>query len=282
MKQSIVYKSRMGFFVFYRGGYDREKQCGLDPFGYDSDPVSTAKGFAPQYPVAHGQLISIFSVEDKIKVGRFFFGDKFTLESETDLVADGEFMLCFDANGRLVFYRKPDKAPVKAEKFCKTRNKFYKEWVRPYTEYGESAPPFTVRGYKFTKGQDYVVCSQPREYYQIIPEILRRPDCPKFCFGQASKLFEFLYELEPVDLSGSWDYSEEEKAVFETEIEKVKEEKRRYMEELEERKRTPGYCSVCGCEGAELREDPYAYDMYGTRNMVWLCPDCYHDAAMDV
>ena len=281
MKQSVVYKSSMGFFLFFRGGYDKVKKEGLDPFEYDTDPVCTAKGASPGLIVKHGQLISIVDSQDKIRIGRFFFGEDFRLDAEKDFVADGEFMLCFDASGRMIFYRKGDDAPVKAEKFCKTRNKFYKEWVKPYTEYGENLPPVTIRGYKFSKDQDYIICPAPHDYYSIIPEVLRRPECPQFgCFAW-KQFFEYLYNLDPIDLSESWDYTLEEKTVFAEKIDAYREERRRYKEELEERRRTPGFCSVCG-EKAELVEDPYAAEMYGEHRMVWLCPDCYHDAAMDV
>lgn len=275
MKQSVVYKSKMGFFLFFRGGYDKVKKEGLDPFEYDMDPVCTAKGTAPGFIVKHGQLISVHDQEYKIRVGRFFFGEDFRLGAEEDFVADGEFMLCFDASGRMIFYRRDDKAPVRTEKFCKTRNKFYKEWVKPYTEYGENLPPVTIHGYKFSKDQDYVVCPVPHDYYSIIPEVLRRPEFPQF------NIFEYLYNLDPIDLSESWDYTPEEKEVFAEKIDAYKEKRRRCAEELEERKHTPGFCSICG-EKADLVEDPYVAEMYGEHRMVWLCPDCYHDVAMDV
>ena len=61
MKQSVVYKSSMGFFLFFRGGYDKVKKEGLDPFEYDTDPVCTAKGTAPCFIMKKGHLISVIN-----------------------------------------------------------------------------------------------------------------------------------------------------------------------------------------------------------------------------
>ena len=91
-----------------------------------------------------------------------------------------------------------------------------------------------------------------------------------------------LYELDPIDLNTSWDRTDDEKTSIQEQIEKICTEKRAAAEELERRKRTPGFCSVCGREGAEYVANPYAEEMYGEIHMEWLCSDCYHDAAMDV
>ena len=49
MKQSVRYNSRLGLFQFYRGGYDPATEHGVDPYDYDVDPVSTAKGNERQW-----------------------------------------------------------------------------------------------------------------------------------------------------------------------------------------------------------------------------------------
>jgi hypothetical protein len=106
----------------------------------------------------------------------------------------------------------------------------------------------------------------------------------KSLFGHEEwlKRNDMLYALDPIDLNASWDRTDDEKAVIKMEIDKIRAEKRAAQEDLERRRHTPGFCSVCGREGAEYVADPYAEEMYGEIHMEWLCPDCYHDAAMDV
>ena len=182
---------------------------------------------------------------------------------------------------RTVFYRKGEAAPVRTTKLCKTRGKFYKEWIRPFHEYQPGfIPPCEISGYTFKKGQDYLVCcGSTFSYYEIVPEVARREDFQKVL--HSTELCEYMWNLEPVDLSESWDYSEEEKDGFREKFREIDEQRMKNAEELERMKATPGFCDVCGAP-AEYVEDPYAYEMYGTHNMVWLCPDCYHDACMDV
>lgn len=270
-----------GFFLFFRGGYDLEARKGLDPYEFDTDPVSTYRGYSGNFPVKNGYLIHAHTDEERVKVGMFFFGESFSLEPKKDYITSGEWMLCFDKNLRTVFYHKGEPAPVRTTKLCKTRGKFYKEWIRPFHEYQPGfIPPCEISGYSFKKGQDYLVCcGSTFSYYEIVPEVARREDFQKVL--HSTELCEYMWNLEPVDLSESWDYSEDEKAGFREKFREIDEQRRKNAEELEMRKATPGFCDVCGAP-AEYVEDPYAYEMYGTHNMVWLCPDCYHDACMDV
>ena len=281
MAQTILYDASMGFFLFFRGGYDKETKKGLDPYEFDVDPVSTYKGYAPSYPVKHGYMIHAHSSDERFRVGKFFFGESFELESGQDYVASGDYMLCFDKSLRTVFYKKGDLAPERVTKHCKTRNKFYKEWIKPFCEYQlEFIPPCDITGYSFKKGQQYLVCSGSSiNYYEILPEIARLESFKEVRIRP--EISEYLWNLEPIDLSQSWDWSDEEKAEFERKFAEIDEERRKAAEELEERKATPGFCDVCG-EPAEYVEDPYDYDMYGEHHMRWLCPTCYHDACMDI
>ena len=273
----------MGFFQFFRGGYDKETKKGIDPYKFDVTPVDTYKGYAGNYPVEHGYMIHAHTEEERLRVGKFFFGDSFELESGQDYVASGDYMLCFDKNLRTVFYKKGDSAPERVTKHCKTRNKFYKEWVKPFCEYQpEFTPPCDITGYSFKKGQRYLVCSGSSfgySYYEILPEIARLESFEEVRLKP--EISEYLWNLEPIDLSQSWDRTEEEKADFKRQFASIDEERRKAAEELEERKATPGFCDVCG-EPAEYVEDPYYYEMYGEHCMRWLCPACYHDSCMDV
>lgn len=73
---------------------------------------------------------------------------------------------------------------------------------------------------------------------------------------------------EPFKSSREYDYSDEEKAEI-IEKERIKREAKEKAErEFEERKRTPGYCRLCGAENAE----------YISFEGMWLCEDCYWDS----
>jgi len=282
MAQVILYDEFHGYFLFFRGGYDQQTKKGLDPYEFDTDPVSTYKGFSPTFPIKHGYLIHAHSNEEKLKVGKFFFGESFSIEEKKDYIASGEYMLCFDKNLRTVFYKKGEQAPVRTTRHCKTRNKFYKEWIRPYSDYQVgNIPPCDITGYSFKKGQKYLICNGSTFgcFIDIIPEIVRLPETEKL--AHSTELCEYMWNLEPIDLSQSWDYSEEEKAEFRRKFYEIDEQRRKAAEELEERRNTPGFCDVCG-KPADYVEDPYQYEMYGTHHMCWLCPDCYHEACMDV
>lgn len=81
------------------------------------------------------------------------------------------------------------------------------------------------------------------------------------------KCCEILYNVDPIDLNESWDWTDEEKAAIAEEKRIKEEEEERKRQELEERKNTPGYCHLCGSEHAEWI--PF--------EGMWLCEDCYRD-----
>lgn len=282
--QTIVYNSSLHVFVFYRGGYDETEKKGLDPYNREHDPLAKEKGFDPLFDhgVADGLLLHATSIYSKRAV-KFFFGEDFLSGTR---VVTGDWKVCFDDCGRLVFYRAECPDPVRVTKVLKTESKFYKEWTTPATHPYMDPWPREVHGWKFKKGVEYAIVDINPDYlFQLLPV-----EYEKLGFGKNTcvryedwlKRNRTLYELDPIDLNTSWDRTDEEKAIIQEQIEKIRAEKRAAAEELERRKRTPGYCSVCGCEGAEYVADPYSEEMYGTINMTWLCPDCYHDSAMDV
>lgn len=278
MKQSVRYNSRCGFFQFYRGGYDQETEHGIDPYDYDADPVSTAKGYSPTYIMkGNGCLIHCVDDTDRYKIGRFFFGDKWdhSLHNE-DMVTEGEWMLLFTRDGRSVFYRKGDPAPEAITKHCKTRNKFYKEWVKPYTEYGENLPPVDITGFKFRKDQNYLIC-RCGDPYLIIPEHTINVGLSTNRFS----LYDDLFEVGVIDLSSSYDWTDVQKTDFAKQISAYKEQVENAKRELEKRKHTAGFCSVCG-EPASYVIDPYDSDINGVTHYRWLCGSCYNDLLGDI
>jgi hypothetical protein len=213
----------------------------------------------------------------------FFFGEAFLTGTR---VVTGNWKVCFDNCGRLVFYRAECPDPVRVTKVLKTESKFYREWTTATMHPYDSPWPREVHGWKFKKGVDYAIVDVNLDYlFQLLPvEYDKLEMRTARCCSHEDwlKRNRTLYELDPIDLNTSWDYTDAEKEAIRVQIEDIRAKKQAAAEELEERKRTPGYCSVCGCEGAAYVADPYYEEMCGTRNMVWLCPSCYHDIAMDV
>ena len=282
--QTIVYDSATGCFVFYRGGYDETAKKGLDPYNREFEPLTEVQGYKVfHHGVADGLLLHINSMYS-VGAKDFFFG------TDTDFsktrIATGNWKVCFDGCGRLVFYDADAPEPVRITKTLRTQSKFYKEWTT-YSLYSYSDPwPRKVHGWKFKKGTKYAIVDiRTTDLFQLLPieydklELGKKSCCTR---EQWLERCDALYALDPIDLNTSWDRTPEEKTAIKKEIDRIRAEKQAKREELERRRRTPGFCSVCGCEHAELVDDPYMYEMYGTHNKVWLCPDCYHNAAMDV
>ena len=281
--QTIVYDSRIKCFVFYRGGYDETTKKGIDPYKREFEPLTKERGYNPFYHgVADGLLLHALSIYSKNAV-KFFFNEDFLSGTR---VVNGNWKVCFDNCGRLVFYRAECPDPVRVTKVLKTESKFYKEWTTASTHPYNDPWPREVHGWKFKKGVEYAIVDINSDYlFQLLPVEYEKLDFgKKSLFGRKDwlKRNRKLYELNPIDLNTSWDRTDEEKASIREQIEKIRAEKRAAAEELERRKRTPGFCSVCGREGAEYVANPYAEEMYGEIHMEWLCSDCYHNAAMDV
>ena len=278
--QTIVYNSAIRCSVFYRGGYDEKTKKGIDPYKREFEPLTEARGYIPfNHGVADGLLL-YNSVEAK----EFFFGKD--ADFSKSQIVTGNWSVCFDGCGRLVFYDASAPAPVRITKTLKTQSKFYKEWTT-YSLYTYSDPwPREVKGWKFRKGVKYAIVDFNVDHlFQLLPvEYEKLEFGKKSIFGHEEwlKRNDMLYALEPIDLNASWDRTDDEKTSIKTEIDKIRAERQAAQEDLERRKHTPGFCSVCGREGAEYVADPYAEEMYGEIHMEWLCQDCYHDAAMDV
>jgi hypothetical protein len=281
--QTIVYDSRIKCFVFYRGGYDETTKKGIDPYKREFEPLTKERGYNPFYHgVADGLLLHALSIYSKNAV-KFFFNEDFLSGTR---VVNGNWKVCFDNGGRLVFYRAQSPDPVRVTKVLKTESKFYKEWTTASTHPYNDPWPREVKGWKFKKGVEYAIVDINMDYlFQLLPvEYEKLGFGKKSLFGHEEwlKRNDTLYAIDPIDLNASWDRTDDEKSVIKTEIDKIRAEKRAAQEDLERRRHTPGFCSVCGREGAEYVADPYAEEMYGEIHMEWLCPDCYHDAAMDV
>jgi hypothetical protein len=135
---------------------------------------------------------------------------------------------------------------------------------------------FDVDGWEFKKGSKYVICSSFHFLHDLKYMLI-----PEYFVGELDELYgqsyyhsywlrccEILYNVDPIDLNESWDWTDEEKAAI-TEAKRIaEEEEERKRQELEERKNTPGYCRICGAPDAE----------YIPFEEMYMCRDCYYDS----
>lgn len=105
-------------------------------------------------------------------------------------------------------------------------------------------------------------------------------------------LYPNLYYIEPkvfeneipevIDIDEPCTYNEEQ-LKYKKEQERLEEERiKKYKEDLEIRKKTPGYCSRCGSPNASYIENPYQKEINGLSVYEWMCSDCYNDCLGDI
>lgn len=264
---TIIYEQHCDFFTFARAGVD-EKLNPIDPY----NRIKDYRGFHI-YATGSDELNNILN----------FLG--MSLEQLRSLAnnplrktiaCEGRFKIVFNAYGQPILYHAEDKDPKRVSKICKTECKFFKEWAEPFS--GLYGTPREIKGWKFDKGVKYV---RTRRYhlidlYNLVPELfgidvyefIKKEFYQNYDSAAAyKKACEYLYNLDPIDLSQPFDYTPEEKAIL-AERKRVKEEeKRKAAEELERRKNTAGYCNECGAEHAE-------YIPFIGR---YLCSECFHN-----
>ncbi len=199
---------------------------------------------------------------------------------ELKIAVSKNFKCVFTKNGDIVIYDgdvTPD--PVRKSKTVKTLCKWYKEWGKRYAFYqNKEANPdgFQVDGWVFKPGSKYVICSS----FHFIQD-LKYSLIPEYFKGELEEMYnkyrgyyqdywikinEYLYNLDPIDLNDSWDYTDEEKEQIRLEVEEKERKEREAAEELERRKHTPGYCRLCGAENAE----------YIPFEEMYLCRNCFY------
>ena len=187
--------------------------------------------------------------------------------------------ICFGENYRIVVYFGKDK-PVRKTKSSKNLTKHKRRWAHSdkHHNWGNNDQREKEYVYWDVKEPDKLVVCGYSNFEKAFPEV----------FEKYKELDGYRYSLKhPEDIEpfrGSDDYEYDEETVKEL-IRKQEEEKRKkeeYERELNRRKHTPGYCSRCGCEGADYVANPYYDDMYGETVMEWLCRDCYYDIMGDI
>lgn len=271
---TVIFSRHCDFFTFCRGGVS-ETLGPVDPYKRMGiwDICGTYKGY------------HIYTHGEEHKTLCDFFG--FTLEELRELasnplgrtlVCKDDFKVVFDGFGYPILYRAKDKDPKRVVKVCKSRTAFFKEWAGFRYCWASREEPVTVKGWKFDNGVKYI----RMRFYDIpdlinlVPELFGIDPYPyikkEFADGGyrngelERKAADYLYGLDPIDLSKPYDYTAEEKAILAERKRIAEEEKRKAEEELERRKNTPGFCNECGAEDAKFI--PYL-DRY-------LCPHCFN------
>jgi hypothetical protein len=288
MKQTITYENYAdGYFQLFRSGAEiieidgKQTIKSICPYGRLTNQsfnvwnkYSKSKGLYIR-PHLSGEYV----FENRLNGWKYMlkvimgFDDEQTnniLNTYNKVVASSMPLKCvFTDLGEIVLYN-PEKTkdPKPITKICKTQNKFFKEWGEPliYNSLKEKYPDgIVVRGWKFEKGSEYIICDTfhgPLEDYRnyLIPELYKGKLLEKINNKYNDKILsgeyfkevcEELYNLGSIDLSSSWDYTEEEKEQIRIQVENEIRKKQEEQEKLERRKHTPGYCSICGAENAK-------------------------------
>lgn len=191
-----------------------------------------------------------------------------------DFIVNDNFKIVFDGVGGLWIYRNTSPDPKPLTKTCKTRGKFWKMFSK-YPNFDRKED--IVYGWKFKNPNEYIRLEANNLHhlpYHLLPEffpILQKPqELYDFLHKDYYGLCKYLWSLGPIDLSKSWDYTEEEKqfiAELEEEKRKKEEEEKRKLEIL---KRTPGHCCKCGAPHATYVNNPFQ-DFCG-----YICGSCYN------
>lgn len=286
--QTIVFDSFAdGYFKLYRGGavVFGDEIIGKDKYGRLFTQTQNGKEYVqPFFLRPYKPNDDWTPTEDKKMMLEFLGIDyNYVLENtrngkEIKIPISRNFKCVFTKNGDIVIYDgdvTPD--PVRKTKHVKTLCKWYKEWGKKFSFYQmkENNPDgFDVDGWEFKKGSKYVICSS-FHFLQDLKYML----IPEYFVGELDELYEksynhevwlkcceILYNVDPIDLNESWDWTDEEKAAITESKRLAEEEEERKRQELEERKNTPGYCRLCGAPDAE----------YIPFEEMYMCRDCYY------
>ena len=295
--QTITYENYAdGYFQLFRGGaeiveVDGKKEIqGFCPYGrLIKSKKSKGLYIRPHLPGEYvynnrlnGQkyMLKTFMKLDDVQIEQILNTHGAVISADVSLKCvftdRGEIFL-YDAN--------KTKDPKPVSKICKTECNFLKAWGYSLTFYSDKMTHpdgIPVRGWKFEKNAEYIICDTfhgvVEDYkHHLIPELYNKGNLlEKFSDRNTEKMMSgewyrelcsALYDLGAIDLSSSWDYTDEEKEQMKFEAEERIRKEIEYQEELERRKRTPGYCSICGAEHAEFI--PFVDE--------WRCRDCFRD-----
>jgi len=179
--------------------------------------------------------------------------------------------LCLTENYDLVLYFGEDK-PIRKEKTVKTMTRHRKFWAH-HNKWNWEGNPATYSYWEVKDKSKMIIANISHDFYQCFPELKYKPIALEIVDVSLN---------EPFKCSDNYDYTDLEKEeIIKKELEK-KAERERYIAEIEERKHTPGWCSYCGLQKAELIANPYYYEINGEIIMEYICPSCYSDICGDI
>lgn len=203
-----------------------------------------------------------------------FFGYELIPGMQDHIIIDNiDPWICYTEDNDLVLYFGDDK-PILKTKISKILSKHAKIWGRHTKWFKEGKEPVEYQYWDVKDKSKLLFCSVST-IERVFPEYDWSNIDP---YGKCISRIN----LGVFRCSDPYDYSNEEKEEILKKKAEEEERKRKYMEELEKRKHTPGYCECCGEEGAEYIPDPYDYDMYNVINYRWLCGKCYNSIAGDI
>lgn len=265
MSQVIYYHGFQNIFVLYRGGKE------TDGYGYGECPFGRKE-------ITEGFLMH---VDDPLALMKMLH----IPNDGQDHKREVNFSVCFGSDGSIYFYDERTKNKGRIQKTFTRNSSLLKRYRSKYDFALKSEFPLTYDFWDI-KG-DFVRCSANyTQLSHLIPEIILdkkefREPYNKYPLDFKS-LNKLLYNLNPIDLNDSWDYTDEIKEEMRIGRERAYQAQLKREQELQERKNTPGYCSRCGCEHADLVANPFDEEINGIINMEWLCRDCYNDICGDI
>lgn len=288
MKQTIEFRKTGNLFILYRCPFNEKEKRGIDNYnrvGFQWELNNNDEPFNPFLKISGGAVLvpSIdFSKQPKSKEDLANF---LGIDQSKDGFVEVNLWACFAYN-KIIIFKDGVQMPKRVIKTTKNMTKDYKRWSYTCGSVDYNATSYTTKMWKFKNETDYFILSYSDYlFWNIYPllaeEIFREKS--KIPSPSFEDIQNRLFNVDPINLSiVNYDYTDEQKKyIKECEIEKNNKHLK-YLEELDVRKRTPGFCSCCGKEYASYVADPYIEEMYGETSMTWLCDECYHDFCMDV
>lgn len=203
-----------------------------------------------------------------------FFGYTLTPGMRDHIIIDGiDPWIGFTEDNDLFLYFGEDK-PIRKTKTSKNLTPHAKIWGRHSKWFKEGREPVEYEYWDVKDKSKLLFCGEST-INRVFPEFDWANIDP---YGKCIRRID----IGVFRASDPYDYSDEEKAEILRKKAEDEERKRKYQEELEKRKHTPGYCECCGEEGASYVEDPYDADINGVSNYRWLCGRCYENIAGDI
>ena len=181
------------------------------------------------------------------------------------LIKDIDPWICFTEAFDIVLYFGEDK-PILKEKTVKSNTKHRLTWSHSSKHTFDNTPA-TYKYWSVKDKSKMIICDISCDLINyIFPELEYKFDV-YWAFYNEPKIPELILN-EPFKASREYEYSDEEKAKIIEQERQQREAKEKAERELEERKRTPGYCSLCGAEHAK----------YIPFEGMWMCENCYWDS----